>query len=138
MTERGNDMQKRIEGDWVPIGNYESLLKRIKWSERLNLILFSTVLLVSFGAFVAIGAHTYQYEKHLEAAVKTFKEDLMLVTNDQNIAIRELNEVVLDRNWVNYQRVTLEQVKGFGDLRDEDPEAIVIVNGESDKGVGGK
>ena len=131
-------MQKRIEGDWIPIGNYEGLLKRIKWSERLNLILLLTVLLISLGAFVAIGAHTYQYEKRLEAALKNFKEDVMLVTNDQNIAIRELNEVVLDRNWVNYQRVTLEQLKGFCDLRDEDPETIVIVNSESDDGMGGK
>jgi hypothetical protein len=131
-------MQKRIDGDWIPIGDYESLIKRIKWSERLNLVLFMAVLVVAFGAFIAVGAHTYQYEKRLGETVKTFKEDLLAVTGDQNIAINELNKVVLDRNWVNYQRVTLEQLKGFCDLRDEDPEAIVIENSKGDEGVGGK
>lgn len=131
-------MSNRNDGDWIPIGNYEALIKRIKWAERLNLVLFVTLLLVSFGAFVAIGAHTYQYEKRLEHAVKTFKEDMVAVTGDQNIAIGELSRVVLDRNWINYQRVTLEQLKGFCDLRDEDPETIVIVNSKNDNGVGGK
>ncbi len=70
--------------------------------------------------------------------VKTFKEDVLAVTGDQNIAIGELNRVVLDRNWVNYQRVTLEQLEGFCDLRDEDPETIVLINSQSDNGVGGK
>ena len=131
-------MRNRIDGDWIPIGNYESLIKRVKWAERLNLVLFTCVLLVSFSAFIAIGAHTYQYEKRLEQTVKVFKEDVLAVTGDQNIAIGELNRVVLDRDWVNYQRVTLEQLKGFCDLRDDDPETVVIVGSKSDKGIGGK
>jgi hypothetical protein len=131
-------MRNQTDGDWIPIGNYETLIKRIKWTERLNLVLFVTVLLVSFGAFIAIGAHTYQYEKRLDHAVKTFKEDVLAVTGDQNIAINELNRVVLDRDWVNYQRVTLEQLKGFCDLREEDPKTIVIVNSKDENGVGGK
>jgi hypothetical protein len=131
-------MNNRIDGDWIPIGNYESLIKRIKWSERLNLILFFSVLLVSFGAFIAIGAHTYQYEMRLEQTVKTFKEDVLAVTGDQNIAIGELNRVVLDRDWITYQRVTLEQLKDFCDLRDEELDTILIVDESSDESVGGK
>ena len=79
-------MNNRIDGDWIPIGNYESLIKRIKWSERLNLILFFSVLLVSFGAFIAIGAHTYQYEMRLEQTVKTF----LIQNNNLNTAITNL------------------------------------------------
>ena len=131
-------MRKRVEGDWIPVGNYENLVKRIRWSERLNLVLFITVLLISFGAFIAIGAHTYRYEKRLGHIVKTFKKDVLAITGDQNITIDELNRIVLDRDWINYQRVTLEQLKDFCDLRDEDPEMIVIQSSERDKGVGGK
>ena len=131
-------MRKQIDGDWIPVGNYKNLVKRVRWAERLNLVLFVTVLLISFGAFVAIGAHTYRYEKRLDQTVKTFKKDILSITGDQNIAIDELKRIVLDRNWIKYQRMTLEQLKGFCDLRDEDPEMFVILNGEEDKGVGGK
>ena len=131
-------MKSRIDGDWIPIGNYEKLIKRIKWSERLNLILFISVLLVSFGAFIAIGAHTYQYELRLEQTVKSFKDDMLAITGDQNIAIGHLNRIVLDRNWINYQRVTLEQLKDFSDLREEDSDTNLIVDGTDEAGVGGK
>ena len=131
-------MKSRIDGDWIPIGNYEKLIKRIKWSERLNLILFISVLLVSFGAFIAIGAHTYQYELRLEQTVKSFKDDMLAITGDQNISIGHLNRIVLDRNWINYQRVTLEQLKDFSDLREEDSDTNLIVDGTDEAGVGGK
>ena len=131
-------MKSRIEGDWIPIGNYEKLINRIKWSERLNLILFVCVLFVSFGAFIAIGAHTYQYEKRLEQTVSGFKDDILAITGDQNIAIGNLNRIVLDRNWINYQRVTLEQLKDFSDLRNENLRSNIIVDGTREEGVGGK
>jgi hypothetical protein len=131
-------MKSRIEGDWIPIGNYEKLIKRIKWSERLNLILFLSVLLISFGSFITIGAHTYHYEVRLEQTVNTFKDDILAITGDQNIAIRNLNNIVSDRNWINFQRVTLEQLKDFSDLRYEDPDMIIPVDGKTQEGVGGK
>ena len=131
-------MKSRIEGDWIPIGNYEKLIKRVKWSERLNLILFLSVLLISFGAFLAIGAHTYHYEVRLEQTVKMFKDDILAITGDQNIAIGDLNKIVSDRNWINFQRVTLEQLKDFCDLRDQDSDTIITVDETNEEGVGGK
>jgi hypothetical protein len=129
-------MEEVIE-DLIPVGEYERLIRRIKWSERLNVLLFFSILLVSFLAVLAVGVHTYQYEKKLHLAFSEFKTDVLALTGDQNIAIRNLNRVVADRNWVNFQRVSLEQLKGFCDLRDGDPEKVVVMSLQKD-GIGGK
>jgi hypothetical protein len=130
-------MEEIIE-DLIPVQEYDHLIKRIKWSERLNVLLFFSILLVSFLAVAAVGVHTYQYEKRLHLAFKDFKTDVLALTGDQNIAIGNLNRVVADRNWVNFQRVSLEQLKGFCDLRDGDPKHVIVMSTPEEDGVGGK
>ncbi len=131
-------MEEIVE-DLIPIGDYESLIKRIKWSERLNILLFMGVLFVSFLAFIAIGAHTYRYEKRLHQAVKGFKNDVMALTMAQNAAINDLNRVVLDKTWINFQRISLEQLQDFSNLRDygKKPEPAMVISTGDGEGVGG-
>jgi hypothetical protein len=130
-------MEEIIE-DLIPVRDYDGLMKKLKWSERLNVLLFFSILCALFLAFVAIGAHTYQYEKRLDQSLQAFKEDVLALTGDQNLAIRDLNSVVRDRNWINFQRISLEQLQGFCDLREDDPTEIIVINSDEKEGVGGK
>ena len=132
-------MEEMIE-DLIPIGEYDSLIKRIKWSERLNILLCVTIIFVTFIAFIAIGAHTYQYEKRLHQAVEGFKNDVMALTMVQNAAISDLNQVVLDKTWINFQRISLEQLQDFSNLSDygKKPEPVMMISAGDTDGVGGK
>ena len=132
-------MEEIVE-DLIPIGDYDSLIKRIKWSERLNIFLFITVLFISFMAFIAIGAHTFRYEKRLHQAVNGFKNDVMALTVAQNAAISDLNRVVLDKTWINFQRISLEQLQDFSSLLDygKKPEPVMVISTGDVEGVGGK
>ena len=132
-------MEEMVE-DLIPIGEYDSLIKRIKWSERFNILLCVTVLFVTFMAFIAIGAHTYRYEKRLHQAVEGFKNDVMALTVAQNAAISDLNRVVLDKTWINFQRISLEQLQDFSTLSDygKKPEPVMVISAGDVEGVGGK
>lgn len=130
-------MEEIVE-DLVPVDEYNLLMKKLERSERLNVLLFLSILCALFLACLAIGTHTYQYEKRLERSLKEFKQDVLALTGDQNRAIHDLNSVVLDRNWVNFQRMSLEQLQGFCDLREDDPTEIMVINFEGKEGLGGK
>jgi hypothetical protein len=130
-------MEEKIE-DLIPVRDYDGLMKKLKWSERLNVLLFLSILVAVFFTFIAIGLHTYQYEKRLDQSLNEFKEDVLALTGDQNLAIRDLNSVVRDRNWINFQRMSLEQLQGFCDLREDDPTEIIVINLEEKEGLGGK
>jgi len=129
-------MEEEIE-DLIPIGDYQTLLKRIQRSERLNSILFFSILIVSFVAFIAVGIHTYRFEKRLQRAVGEFQRDVLVVTANQNAAIQDLNRVVLNRDWINYQRLSLKQLQNFYELTEIDSISLGK-NGETTDGVGGK
>ena len=132
-------MKETVE-DLIPVGDYETLLNRIKWSERLNVLLFLSVLSVAFFAFVAIGVHTFQYEKRLQQNVKAFKQDVLAITGDQNLAIQDLNRVVLDRSWVSFQRLSIEQLNEFIHQHGYEGDALTVtdVHALAADGVGGK
>lgn len=121
----------------MKISDYENLLKRIEWSEKLNLLLSLGVLFIAFSAIVAIGMHTDRYERRLQNAVKEFEADVLALTGDQNIAIRELSKLVLDRDWVNYQRLSLKQLQHFCELRDHDPKQTRAASPKRKNGLGG-
>jgi hypothetical protein len=121
----------------VPIGEYETLMKRIQRSERLNGILFFSILVVTFLGFITIGIHTYRYERQVFQLVKEFKRDVAVVVANQNAAIGDLNQVVLNRDWLNYQRLSLEQLQDFYELAEADTTELSDV-GNPKVGVGGK
>lgn len=129
-------MEEAIE-DLVPIGEYETLIKRIQRSERLNTILFFSILAVTFLGFITVGIHTYRYEKRIHGIVNEFKRDVLVVAANQNAAIQDLNQVVLNRDWINYQRLSLEQLQKFYELTELDSTTIGDT-GRSNAGVGGK
>jgi len=128
-------MEGEIE-DVIPVGEYEMLMKRIRRSERLNSLLFFSIMAVTFLAFIAIGLHTYRYEKRLQRVVSEFKRDVQVVAANQNAAIQDLNQVVLNRDWINYQRLSLKQLQNFYELTDF--EAVSFGEHAQNNGVGGK
>ena len=132
-------MKETVE-DLIPVGDYETLLNRIKWSERLNVLLFLSVLFVAFFAFVAVGVHTYQYEKRLQRQVNEFRQDVLAITGDQNLAIQDLNQLVSDRSWVSFQRLSIEQLNEFIHQHGYKGDSLTVTDAhalEAD-GVGGK
>lgn len=129
-------MEDGIE-EVIPIGEYETLMKRIQRSERLNGILFFSILIVTFLGIVAIGVHTYRYENQVHQLVKEFKRDVAIVVANQNAAIGDLNQVVLNRDWLNYQRLSLEQLQDFYELAETDTTEFSDF-GNPKEGVGGK
>jgi glutaredoxin-related protein len=62
---------------------------------------------------------------------------VLALTGDQNIAIRELSKLVLDRDWVNYQRLSLKQLQHFCELRDHDPKQTRAASPKRKNGLGG-
>jgi lipopolysaccharide export LptBFGC system permease protein LptF len=134
-------MREYVE-DLVPVEDYESLLRRVKWSEKLNVILFMTVLFVSFFSFVVIGFHTYQYENRIDRSLRQFKAEILSLTGDQNSAIYDLNQIVTDKKWITFQRLSAEQLQDFFEMIEDsrDLDDIYIANSpeKNKEGVGGK
>lgn len=132
-----NRQEDGIE-ELIPATELKALEQRIKWSSRLNVLLFFCVICASVFAFVAVGAHTYQYEQRLDRTVKEFKKDILALTGQQNIAINDLNRLVLDRDWINYQRLSLKQLQAFYNLREDEPATVIVVSNEKDEDVESK
>jgi len=136
--DRKGIIMDEIKEDLIPVRDYDRLVERIEKSERLNGVLFYSMLLISVLVFIAIAVNTFQYEKRLDQTVKEFKQNVLTLTGDQNIAIDELNRIVLDRNWITFQRMSLEQLKTFYNLRDGEAVKVIIVGADRNKGAGGK
>ena len=130
-------MEEIVE-DLIPVRDYDRLIKRIENSERLNAVLFYSMLLVAVFAIIAISANTYQFEKRIHQTIEEFRDDVLALTSHQNIAIDDLNRIVLDRNWITFQRMSLEQLQGFCNLRDGEPMKVIVVGADKKKGAGGK
>ena len=64
----------------------------------------------------------------------------MALTVAQNAAISDLNRVVLDKTWINFQRISLEQLQDFSSLLDygKKPEPVMVISSGDVEGVGGK
>ena len=127
-----------IKEELIPVRDYDRLIERIEKSERLNGVLFYSMLLVSVFVFFAIAVNTYQFEKRLDQSVREFRQNVLALTGDQNIAIEKLNRIVLDRNWITFQRMSLEQLKTFYNLREGETVKVIVVGVDKKKGAGGK
>ena len=127
-----------IKEELIPVRDYDRLIERIEKSERLNGVLFYSMLLVSVFVFFAIAVNTYQFEKRLDQSVREFRQNVLALTGDQNIAIEKLNRIVLDRNWITFQRMSLEQLKTFYNLREGETVKVIVVGVDKEKGAGGK
>ena len=136
--DRKGIIMDEIKEDLIPVRDYDRLIERIEKSERLNGVLFYSMLLVSVFVFFAIAVNTYQYEKRLDQSVREFRQNVLALTGDQNIAIEKLNRIVLDRNWITFQRMSLEQLKTFYNLREGETVKVIVVGVDKEKGAGGK
>jgi hypothetical protein len=136
--DRKGIIMEEIVEDLIPVREYDRLIKRIESSERLNAVLFYSMLLVAVFAIIAISANTYQFERRIHQTIEEFRDDVLALTSHQNIAIDDLNRIVLDRNWITFQRMSLEQLQGFCNLRDGEPMKVIVVGADNKKGAGGK